>query len=151
MKRTPLPYFSYGSNLDLAQMRARCPDAEPLGRAMLAGYRIAFAGSSRRWDGGAVATLLPARRQNVSGVLYRLSAESFDRLDRFEGHPDVYIRVRVSVVDERGQRRLAQAYCLPPLDEAMPATKYLRKIVRAYEEHGFSLRPLLEAVERAAR
>jgi gamma-glutamylcyclotransferase len=150
-KASPLPYFAYGSNLDRAQMRERCPDASTIGRAMLAGYRIAFAGSSRRWDGGAVATLLPARGQNVSGVLYRLSPESFAKLDRLEGHPDVYIRVRVSVVDEHGRRRHAQAYCLPPLDEAMPATKYLRKIIRAYERHGFNLRPLIEAVERAAR
>jgi cation transport regulator ChaC len=150
-KATLLPYFAYGSNLDADQMRARCPDAEPLGRAMLGGYRIAFAGSSQRWHGGAVATLLPARGSNVSGVLYKLSAESFATLDRFEGHPDVYVRVRVRVSDERGRRRHALAYCLPLLDEAMPATKYLWKIVRAYERLGFTLRPLLDAVERAAR
>lgn len=148
---TLLPYFAYGSNLDVAQMRARCPDAEPIGRAMLGGYRIAFAGTSRRWDGAAVATLLPARGRNVCGLLYKLSAESFSALDRFEGHPNVYSRVRVLVSDEKGRRRHALAYCLPLLDEAMPATKYLWKIVRAYERHGFGLQPLLEAVEKAAR
>ncbi|MBI2388661.1 MAG: gamma-glutamylcyclotransferase [Deltaproteobacteria bacterium] len=142
--------FAYGSNLDRAQMRERCPDATPVGRAVLRGYRIAFAGASRRWDGAGVATLLPARARTVSGVLYALSEESLAVLDRFEGHPHVYVRCRVCVTDEWGRRRFAQAYCLPPQPEAIPATRYLRKITRAYERLGFSLKALEEALGSAA-
>lgn len=35
-------YFAYGSNLNLDQMARRCPDAEPVGRVRLDGYRLAF-------------------------------------------------------------------------------------------------------------
>ena len=41
-------YFAYGSNLNLDQMARRCPDAEPVGRVRLDGYRLAF----RRTGGG---------------------------------------------------------------------------------------------------
>ena len=47
-RRGPLTqtYFAYGSNLDAAQMRARCPSAKLLGAAILDGYRLGFAGQS---------------------------------------------------------------------------------------------------------
>jgi len=143
-------YFAYGSNLDRAQMRVRCPDATPVGRAMLRGYRIAFAGSSVTWDGAAVATLLPARNENTSGVLYALSEASLAKLDACEGHPNVYQRVRVCVADEWARRRFAHTYCLPLVREAPPAARYLRKIQRAYERLGFGLGPLLAAARRAS-
>lgn len=142
--------FAYGSNLDRAQMRERCPDATPVGRAMLRGYRIAFAGASRRWDGGGVATLLPARGSNVSGVLYELSDESLAVLDSYEGHPNFYIRCRVCVADEWARRRFAQTYSLPPQPETLPATRYLRRIIRAYERLGFNLAALQDALRSAA-
>lgn len=138
-------YFAYGSNLDRKQMRARCPDATPVGPAMLRGYRLAFAGASRRWEGG-VATLLPARGRNVSGVLYQLSEDSLAALDRIEGHPDFYIRCRVCVADEWGRKRFAQTYCLPRQAETVPSTRYLQKIRRAYERLGFCVAVLEDAI-----
>jgi hypothetical protein len=58
-RRGPLTqtYFAYGSNLDAAQMRARCPSAKLLGAAILDGYRLGFAGQSAAWGGG-VATVV---------------------------------------------------------------------------------------------
>ncbi|MDY0002073.1 MAG: gamma-glutamylcyclotransferase family protein [Polyangia bacterium] len=38
----PVLYFAYGSNLDQAQMRRRCPTAAPIGPATLDGWRLAF-------------------------------------------------------------------------------------------------------------
>jgi gamma-glutamylcyclotransferase len=143
-------YFAYGSNLDRKQMRARCSDATPVGRAMLRGYRLAFAGASRRWDGAGVATLLPARGSNVSGVLYQMSEDSLATLDRIEGHPDFYIRCRVCVADEWSRKRFAQTYCLPAQAETVPSTRYLQKIRRAYERLGFCIAVLEDAVGSAA-
>ncbi|MBI2392799.1 MAG: gamma-glutamylcyclotransferase [Deltaproteobacteria bacterium] len=149
--KKPILYFAYGSNLDRTQMRQRCRDAAPAGPATLKGYRIGFAGSSASWEGSAVATLLPARGALVSGFLYEVSPESIEVLDRYEGHPRFYVRCRVSVSDERGRRRVAQTYCLPlEHQEGMPASRYLQKIVRAYQRLGFGLDPLLAAVRRAA-
>ena len=37
-------YFAYGSNMNLGQMRFRCPDAEVVGNVRLEDYRLAFRG-----------------------------------------------------------------------------------------------------------
>ena len=65
-RRGPLTqtYFAYGSNLDAAQMRARCPSAKLLGAAILDGYRLGFAGQSAAWGGG-VATVVRDGDENV--------------------------------------------------------------------------------------
>ena len=38
-------YFAYGSNINLDQMRYRCPDASVYGQAVLDNYDLRFRGS----------------------------------------------------------------------------------------------------------
>ena len=61
-------YFAYGSNMNLGQMRFRCPDAEVVGNVRLEDYRLAFRG---RAPGNGVATVLPEKGSCVDGVLWR--------------------------------------------------------------------------------
>ena len=78
------PYFAYGSNMASSQMADRCPGAVCLGAARLPGYRLAFdAWSNRR--GGLVADVLPAPGRNVWGVLWQVTEDHAEALDRYEG------------------------------------------------------------------
>ena len=61
-------YFAYGSNMNLGQMRFRCPDAEVVGNVRLEDYRLAFRG---RAPGNGVATVLPEKGSYVDGVYGR--------------------------------------------------------------------------------
>lgn len=63
-------YFAYGSNMNLGQMRFRCPDAEVVGNVRLEDYRLAFRG---RAPGNGVATVLPEKGSCVDGVLWRIT------------------------------------------------------------------------------
>ena len=138
-------YFAFGSNLDREQMRRRCPGAVHLVRATMSGYRLAFTGYSRVWQ-GPVATILPEPGSQVAGVLYRLAPGELRVLDRYEGHPHSYRRYRRIVRDSRGQRHRAHVYVLPPDGElAFPSIPYLSVIWRAYQRLGFD-----ESVLRAA-
>ena len=49
-------YFAYGSNMNLEQMKYRCPAAEVVENVRLENYRLAFRG---RAPGNGVATVLP--------------------------------------------------------------------------------------------
>ena len=49
-------YFAYGSNMNLEQMKYRCPAAEVVENVRLEDYRLAFRG---RAPGNGVATVLP--------------------------------------------------------------------------------------------
>lgn len=75
-------YFAYGSNLNLDQMARRCPDAEPVGRVRLDGYRLAF-----RRTGGGYLTILPDKGNHVDGLLWKVSAQDEQALNHYEGFP----------------------------------------------------------------
>ena len=79
-------YFAYGSNLNLDQMARRCPDAEPVGRVRLDGYRLAF-----RRTGGGYLTILPDKGNHVDGLLWKVSAQDEQALNHYEGFPHFYI------------------------------------------------------------
>lgn len=70
-------YFAYGSNMDAAAMRERCPRSKPLGRARLARHRFALMG-----DGHATVVRDPA--SETHGVLYDLALSDVPALDRYE-------------------------------------------------------------------
>lgn len=143
-------YWAYGSNLDRGQMRQRCPGAIAEVGAVLRGYRLAFAGFSNGWGGG-VATLARDPNGRVDGILYRVRPSDLLALDRFEGRPFLYERVRVSLTDALGRRRRAQTYAMPsPAYETAPSLAYLGTILRAYIRLGFDRRPLLAAAMRRA-
>lgn len=140
-------YFAYGSNLDAAQMRERCPTARVEARATLYHHVLAFAGHSPRWQ-GPVATAFPVPGRQLQGLLYRLTPDDLAALDRAEGHPFVYERREKVVIDEHGRRRRAQVYFLPDEEElGPPPAGYLAVLERAYDELGFD-RPSLDQAAR---
>jgi hypothetical protein len=76
-------YFAYGSNLDWAQMKQRCPLAKFVCRAKLPAHRLAFTLKSPRRDCG-VADVLPDQAKDVWGVVYELLADELKDLDKDE-------------------------------------------------------------------
>jgi len=81
-------YFAYGSNMNPERIRLRIPEARPLGRATLKGWRVA----ERLY-----ADIEKARGGRVEGVLYCVSETELRRLDAYEGYPRVYDCIPVSV------------------------------------------------------
>ena len=71
-------YFAYGSNMSRALMRRHCPRARPLGTAVLAHHRFIVMS-----DG--YASVAPAPRARVHGVLWRLAPGDIAALDAYEG------------------------------------------------------------------
>jgi gamma-glutamylcyclotransferase len=139
--------FSYGSNMDTARMKARCPRANAITSATLRGYRLAFGGYSARWGGG-VATVELAKGAWVHGLLYRVPPRDLDLLDAAEGVPVQYQRVSTRLRDACGRRHLVHLYLLNSPARMAPSVDYLTTILRAYERLGFPRRDLLDAAMR---
>ncbi len=138
--------FVFGSNLDLAQLRRRCPSAKVVGVASLPNFALTFAGHSDGW-GGAVATIVRQRGAAVEGIVARISLADLAMLDRYEGVPFVYTRKRltVTVADAPVQ---AHVYRMP--DDApsgVPSLRYVTQIARGYRAFDLDGRRLLAAVE----
>lgn len=98
-------YFAYGSNLDVDDWSAFCarigidPDViDPLCCAVLPDMRLCFDYHSQTREGGAL-NICPARGHVVHGVLFSVTQEGWQALDRKEGAPFCYApRVRTAIL-----------------------------------------------------
>jgi len=127
-------YFAYGSNLNKKQMRERCPESKPIFIAALPNYKLVFVGWSRQWRGG-VTSIKPFRGERVRGAIYEISEQCLRRLDRYEGYPGNYNRVKVTVFDEDGEPVEAITYIKAgQLEETRPSKEYLAVIQQGYRD-----------------
>jgi cation transport regulator ChaC len=84
-ERKTVLYFAYGSNMDWAQMRERCPSATFVGVARLADHRLAFTRKSVNRCCG-VADVVPEQGGSVWGVVYQVPELEVGSLDKSEGY-----------------------------------------------------------------
>lgn len=128
-------YFAYGSNLSRAQVRSRAGEILEERLARLDNYEVVFNKKAR--GGTATANIRPAPGETVYGVLYRLTEAGLRALDRFEGVPEHYRRIEVTVVDQAGNRIPAQTYIATRVERGLkPASHYLQTILQGAAEHG---------------
>ena len=84
-------YFAYGSNMDLSQMRQRCPEAVFVNIAKLSGYRFII-------NNHGVATVIPKTVCNVYGITWNITSSDEELLDEYEGIKcGTYIKKNVDV------------------------------------------------------
>lgn len=137
-------YFAYGSNLDLKQMAQRCPDAEIVGPVRLENYELRFRGNG-------FATVTPKKGGVVYGLVWKITPNCEQSLDRYEGYPRHYTKETVTVKDAAGAEIpvmvyiMAEPYCRQP---ALPSPYYYRVIQRGFEANGLPLDSLRDAWSR---
>ena len=116
-------YFAYGSNLNRADMRGRCPDAHPGVRARLEDWRLAFRG---------VANIEPAEDRSVQGGLWWLSEDDLSSLDAYEGAPTHYSQRIVEVRTADGPRRALTYIMERPSYLGLPSPSYYERIAAGF-------------------
>jgi len=128
-------YFAYGSNLCWRQMKERCKDSKFVCRARLSDFRLAFTRySSTRRSG--VADIRRDPGEHVWGVIYEVSEEDLDALNRFEGYrgpgkDNAYGQLRVRVAKEGVGEEWVLTYQVakPAKDHIQPSRYYLQLII----------------------
>jgi gamma-glutamylcyclotransferase len=78
-------YFAYGSNMNWQQMQNRCPSARFFGIALLPDHKLAFTRKSIK-RGCGVADAAPTQNHNVWGIVYEITAQDIEALDKSEGY-----------------------------------------------------------------
>lgn len=136
-------YLAFGINLSVAQMNSRCPDAIPIGTAMLNGYKLLFKGP---------ATIDPVDGCSVPVVVWSISEEDEKKLDDFEGYPYTYEK-RKEVVSVRrldnGEWMDVEAFFYRKPDRFplwTPRHKYIRLLMDAYRFWNFPISILKQAL-----
>lgn len=132
-------YIAYGSNLNLEQMKHRCPTAKVVGKAELKDYRLRFRGGKHC----AVATVEATEGYTVPVLVWRIQPKDEQSLDVYEGWPRLY-RKEVWPVKLKGKTVKAMIYIMNeaghPYD--IPSVSYFHCIRAGYESAGFDTKAL---------
>jgi hypothetical protein len=123
-------YAAYGSNMDPAQMLARCPHSPQRGTGWLEGWRLTFGGEDIGWD-GALTTVVEDAAQRV--VLYDVPEIDEKELDNWDGVTLGYytkVKVRVQMLDG-DEDELAWVYVLDGYEGGLPSARHLAILVDA--------------------
>ena len=86
-------YVAYGSNLNIRQMKYRCPGAKLYGTGVIEDYELQFKGQPH----GAFATIAPKEGASVPVAVWDISEKNEQALDRYEGYPSHYFKQNVPV------------------------------------------------------
>jgi hypothetical protein len=107
-----------------ALMGARCPDAEAIGTATLAGWRFVI-----NPDG--LGSIAPQPGRRVHGVLWRLTARDLAAVNAYEGiESGLYLRRRLPV--RYGERQAtALVYVARQRGEGIPRPGYINVVLDA--------------------
>lgn len=76
-------YIAYGSNLNIRQMRMRCPSARIIGTSEIPDYELLFKGSKT----GSYLTIESKEGSRVPVAAWEVSAEDELALDRYKAFP----------------------------------------------------------------
>lgn len=136
-------YIAYGSNLNIGQMKYRCPIATVVHASEIKDYELVFRGSKT----GSYATIEPCDGKTVPILLWKTTAQDELALDFYEGYPNFYGKEDMEV-DVDGQPVSAYVYIMPESHQlGMPTQRYIDCILEGYDSAGFDPQILQDAID----
>ncbi len=165
-------YIAYGSNMNVEQMRRRCPSAKQIGVGILKDYKLTFRGTG-------VANIEKNMADEIPVIIWSITSGCEKLLDVYEGYPRLYTKIEVEAqttmldcfvhwptnfaLDHEVLSRVdferkswptikGMAYVMTnefTKESACPRPQYFDILYQAYMEHGFDERILVDAAESA--
>ena len=146
-------YIAYGSNLNIMQMRMRCPGARIIGTSVIEDYQLLFKGSKT----GSYLTIEPMEDAEVPVVIWEVTETDEKALDRYEGYPNFYYKKEMTL-DIKGirtgkvRRRDAFVYIMHEERElGIPSWYYVNTCLDGYRAFGFDEKYLFDAIRISRR
>lgn len=140
-------YVAYGSNLNLEQMKHRCPTSKLVGTGVINDYELQFKG----FPTSAYATIAPKVGASVPVGVWEIGWMDERYLDRYEGYPSHYFKENVPVQMQDGSQVDGMVYIMnPKMKFGMPSTHYYKVVHQGYIDCGLDTHVLNEAVKTSA-
>ena len=145
-------YIAYGSNLNVSQMKVRCPEATIAGTTELHGYELLYKGSKT----GAYLTIEEKKGGRVPVAIWEVSTADEQRLDRYEGFPTFYYKrdFKLAITTPQGEKKKVKAFAYIMHEErhlATPHWTYIECCREGYADFGFDETYLDEAYIRSRK
>lgn len=122
-------YLAYGSNLNLSQMKRRCPNAKKVGTFLLKGYQLEF-----RY----YLTIKKNKNSEVPLGIFQISEEDEKSLDRYEGYPTFYRKEYLDIkLDDKDIKGLVYIMNEEVRDILRPSQTYFNTCLQGYKDFGF--------------
>ena len=144
-------YIAYGSNLNIRQMRMRCPSARIIGTSVIPDYELLFKGSMT----GAYLTIEKKAGGKVPVAAWEVTAEDELSLDRYEGYPRFYYKAEMALPIKgirSGKVRNRNCFVYIMHEDrkiGIPASSYVAAVLDGYIAFHFDEHYLSEAVKNA--
>lgn len=139
-------YVAYGSNLNIRQMKYRCPGAKLYGTGEIQDYELQFKGH----PDSAFATIAPKDGTSVPVAVWEISEKNEQALDRYEGYPSHYFKQNVPVQLD-GEEVDAMVYIMNlKMDFGLPSPYYYGTVYEGYNDCGLDTDVLDKAVMESA-
>ncbi|MCM1223471.1 MAG: gamma-glutamylcyclotransferase [Lachnospiraceae bacterium] len=128
-------YIAYGSNLNLAQMAARCPSASVYAKGILNNWALVYRGSKTNSH----ATIIRKPGSSVPVLVWEIQPADEYRLDIYEGYPRYYFKRNIMVSLDSGKRK-AMVYIMNEKHlPGRPSPQYIRTILQGYMDNDMDI------------
>lgn len=136
-------YLAYGSNLNIDEMKHRCPFAIPVGAAVIKDYRLVYKGTKKI----SYLTIEPCEGSIVPVGVYEITPMDELNLDYYEGTPTLYTKQTITV-SLYGQDIEAIVYIMNPnYSYNLPSESYVRRCLQGYQNFHFNHEILNNALQ----
>lgn len=140
-------YISYGSNMNIPQMAFRCPNTKKYGNGKLIGWKLVF-----NYHADIIYT--GRKKDVVPVVVWELTDEKdMLSLDRYEGYPNYYIKKKINVIMDDGEKLKAMVYVMANERKGVfpPTASYFQCIRDGYVDNGIDTTPLYDAAKHCVK
>lgn len=144
-------YIAYGSNLNVNQMKRRCPSAQIVGTSKIQNYELLFKGSKT----GYYLTIEPQKGESVPVAVWETTPEDETALDCYEGFPIFYYKAEMllpikEIQTENVKKRKGYIYIMQEdRPRGFPSKQYIDTCMEGYFDFGFDVEILKRAIEKS--
>lgn len=136
-------YIAYGSNLNLTQMKRRCPDAKFIGTGMIDDFQLVFKGDRDN----AYATVEPCVDAKVPAGIFEITEGDEANLDVYEGYPRIYSKKEM-YISNGTEKMKAMIYVMNiDFEYGLPSHRYFHTVRQGYQDCHLDERYLDEALQ----
>lgn len=128
-------YIAYGSNLNLAQMAARCPSARIYAKGVLNNWELVYRGTERNSH----ATIIRKPGSTVPVLVWEIQPKDEYFLDIYEGYPRYYFKKNI-MVDIGCKKKKAMVYIMDERQlPGRPSASYIETIRQGYTDNDMDI------------
>lgn len=121
-------YIAYGSNMNIEQMKLRCPTAKVVGTAFLRNWQLVFR---------SVASIERQLGRKVPVLVWEIQPEDEKALDRYEGYPNLYRKETLRITVNKKQVTVMVYIMNDEHTISPPSQFYYNTILEGYKSAGF--------------